>query len=234
LIIFDVAWSNIKWDLHVRFSIWDDDQWDFWCQFRCHVFDRVDNINVIVVVCQKHDVVLSFANVQRQQVIRIIDELLLDRWFELFWMLTRHDEIKLIEIISSISIQTNSKIERDERTYSIEVICRFERRLRLKKNWIKRQIKIMWNEKRMCVDWNTYIVNIFIKKNSSLDHEIENEARIYDTSWTDVKKVYRWLMQMNRWLMQMNSWNEKIEIEIERKSNRKTNYNIVKRKNNVR
>jgi hypothetical protein len=149
-------------------------------------------------------------------------------------MLTRHDEIELIEMISSISIQTNSKIERDERTYSIEVICRFERRLKLKEDWIEKRIKIMWNKKRMYVDWDTYIVNIFIKKNSSLDHEIKNEARIYDTSWTDVKRIYRWLMQMNRWLMQMNFWDERIKIEIERKSNQKTNYNIVKRKNNVR
>jgi hypothetical protein len=92
----------------------------------------------------------------------------------------------------------------------------------------------MWNEKRMCVDWNTYIVNIFIKRNSSFDHEIENEARIYDTNWTDVKRIYRWLMQINRWLMQMNFWDERVEIEIEKKSNRETNYNIVKRKDNVR
>jgi hypothetical protein len=33
-------------------------------------------------------------------------------------------------------------------------------------------------------------MNIFIKKNSSFDHEIENEKRIYDTSFANVKKIF--------------------------------------------
>jgi hypothetical protein len=36
---------------------------------------------------------------------------------------------------------------------------------------------------------STYTVNIFIKKNSSFDHEIENEERIYDTSFANVGKI---------------------------------------------
>jgi hypothetical protein len=150
--------------------------------------------------------------------------------------------------------------------------CWIRERLKLKEDWIERRVKIMWNEKRMCAVWNTYIVNIFIKRNSSLDHEIENEARIYDTSFTNIRKVslidayklLKWedcwdetnsncaiieriycrlikrtleMRRLLRWnelklcsdresllsIDKTNSWHEKIEIEIERRLNRKAN-----------
>jgi hypothetical protein len=48
-------------------------------------------------------------------------------------------------------------------------------------------------------------MNIFIKKNSSFDHEIENEVKMYDTSFAKIKKIYRWSMHTN-------SWNEVVEM----------------------
>jgi hypothetical protein len=49
-------------------------------------------------------------------------------------------------------------------------------------------------------------VNIFIKRNSSLDHEIENEARIYDTNFTNVRKVF--LIDAYELLKWKDCWDE--------------------------
>ncbi len=34
-------------------------------------------------------------------------------------------------------------------------------------------------------------MNIFIKKNSSLDHKTKNEVKIYDINFANIEKIYR-------------------------------------------
>ncbi len=49
-------------------------------------------------------------------------------------------------------------------------------------------------------------MNIFIKKNSSLDHKIENEERIYDINFANVRKVF--LIDAYEFLKWEDCWNE--------------------------
>ncbi len=80
-------------------------------------------------------------------------------------------------------------------------------RLRLKENWIERRVKIMWNKKRMCVVWDTYIVNIFIKRIHRLIMKSKMK-REFTTQVLQMSKKYFWSMFTN-------SWNEKI-VEMRR------------------